>query len=361
MPDEIGSTSTRSAAALRRPADEDRGLDLGGPALASGRQGIDVSDHDGHVRKARSSSSTPPTPTSSARRPEPSIRYSNEKGTSAGSIASAAAASRQTSSALFASAVLRAEISQGAQAAFAEHAPGLLVDDAEDAADAAVLDADRIVRDVVVRLFEEPLPVEKEGVLLRPERLTRPDHALEERSEDVPHLAPALARGTTERPRMLRAEHRRIGIVVDRDELGTPEEDDLRLRRQQDADRAPEALRPRLHRTERRCRPVVRADALAHLPAACQVGFRDDDRRACAGRVWRFVSPRLRTLLYSRSTLQGDHVLLERLIGPQELRVAHRRMIHQTPPGVCQPARLGHDVWPRRQQACCRALGRQYA
>ena len=48
---------------------------------------------------------------------------------------------------------------------------GLLADDAEDAADAAVLDADRIVRDVEVRLFEESLAVEKEGVVLRPERL----------------------------------------------------------------------------------------------------------------------------------------------------------------------------------------------
>ena len=224
-----------------------------------------------------------------------------------------AAASRQISSALFVSAVLVPRFSQGAQAAFAEHASGLLVDDAEDANDAAVLDADRIVRDVVVCLFEEPLPVEKEGVVLRPERLTRPDHTLEQRPDNVPYLAPALARGTTERLRMLRAERRRIGLVVDRDELGTPEEDDLRLRRQQDADRAPEALWPRLHGTERCRRPVVLADELAHLPTARQVGFRDDDRIACEGRVLLLVPPHLHPLLDSGSTFQGDPALPARL------------------------------------------------
>ena len=83
-----------------------------------------------------------------------------------------------------------------------------------------------------------------------------------------PHLAPALAGGTTERPGMLRAEHRRVGVVVDRDELRAPEEDHLSPGWQQDADRTPEALRPRLHGAKRGRRPVVLANAAAHLAAA---------------------------------------------------------------------------------------------
>jgi len=110
--------------------------------------------------------------------------------------------------------------------------------------------------------------VEKEGVVFRPEGLPRPDHALEEWAEDVPHLAPALAGGTTERPGMLRAEHGRVGVVVDRDELRAPEEDHLSPGWQQDADRTPEALWPRLHGAKRGRGPVVLANAAAHLAAA---------------------------------------------------------------------------------------------
>ena len=69
---------------------------------------------------------------------------------------------------------------------------------------------------------------------------------------------------------MLGAEHRAIGVVVDRNELRSPEENDLRLRRQQDADRAAQALRPALDGAERRVRPLFRADEGAHFTAPYQ-------------------------------------------------------------------------------------------
>ena len=218
--------------------------------------------------RARSSRSTPQTPTSSARSPGPSNRYSSEKGASAGSIASAATASRQTSVGALRARRLRAEAPQGPKAAFAEDAPGLLADDAEDARRRCRprCGPDR-TRRRSTSLRGIPGGGEGRGGP-SPRTPPRPDHALEERAEDLPHLAPALAGGTTERPGMLRAEHRRIGVVVDRDELRAPEEDHLSPGWQQDADRAPEALRPRLHGAERvagqscsRMRPPISAAA----------------------------------------------------------------------------------------------------
>jgi hypothetical protein len=78
-----------------------------------------------------------------------------------------------------------------------------------------------------IRLLEKSLTVQEERMLLRPEGFPGLDHSLEEGAEDRPHLAPALAGGPTERPRVLGAEHRRVSVVVDRDELRTPEEDHL--------------------------------------------------------------------------------------------------------------------------------------
>ena len=43
---------------------------------------------------------------------------------------------------------------------------------------------------------------------------------------------------------MLRAEDRTVGVVVEDDEFRAPEQDDLRLGRQQHAHRAAQALRP---------------------------------------------------------------------------------------------------------------------
>ena len=244
--------------------DEDPGLDLGGQAVASGCEGLDVGNRD--VSGGEIVDLDADDPDDFRAEPRAIEQVQQREGNVGGMHRQSGR--RLPEDFLGALRVRRpcTEFSQGAEAAFAENAPGLFADDAEDSADATALDADRIVRDVKKRLFEEPLPAEKEEVVLRPKRFTRPDHALEQRSDDVPHLAPAIARRTTECPRMLRAKHRRIGVVVDRDELGTPEENDLRLRRQQDADRAPEALRPRLHGTERRRRPVVGPHLVPLLP-----------------------------------------------------------------------------------------------
>src|SRR5688572_24679486 len=163
-----------------------------------------------------------------------------------------------------------AEIAERPEPALALHATGGLTDDAEHAADPARLVAHRIVGDVEERLLREAATVEMEGVIGRPERLTRRDDALEQRPEDVPDLAPHLATGMAEHARMLASEHRNVGIVVELDELRALEQADLRLGGQQDADGAAETLRPGGGGTERRRGPVQAPETLAHLAPARQ-------------------------------------------------------------------------------------------
>ena len=69
---------------------------------------------------------------------------------------------------------------------------------------------------------------------------------------------------------MLPAEDRPIRVVIEDNKLGAPEQNDLRFRRQQDADRAAQALRPMLKRAERGRGPVLVAHEPAHFAAARQ-------------------------------------------------------------------------------------------
>jgi hypothetical protein len=52
------------------------------------------------------------------------------------------------------------------------------------------------------------------------------------------------------------ADARRVGVIVERDEIRAPEQDDLGLRGQHHADRRLQGLGPSAGRTERRDRPV---------------------------------------------------------------------------------------------------------
>src|SRR6185369_3966420 len=59
-----------------------------------------------------------------------------------------------------------------------------------------------------------------------------------------PNLSPGFATGLTERLRVLRPEHRSVGIIVERDELGSPKQNQLCLGRQQQAHGAAQTLWP---------------------------------------------------------------------------------------------------------------------
>jgi hypothetical protein len=171
---------------------------------------------------------------------------------------------------------LRGEILEQRHAARRDDPFGRLSDDAVDAADVAGLHPHRVVRHIEVGFFDEAVTLEKEQQVLGPEGFTGSHDTGEQVVEHlVPDLAPGLASRKTQGARMLRAEHRTIGVVVENGEFGTPENDDLRLRRQQHAHDAAQALRPGLHCAERRGRPVVGTNEPTHFAAASEDRLRD--------------------------------------------------------------------------------------
>src|SRR5690606_32551299 len=138
-----------------------------------------------------------------------------------------------------------AEIAQRAQSALSDHSPGRFADDTEHAADTAGFVAHRIVRNVEVGLFEIAVSLHEEWAILGPERFAGGKHAVEDLLQArAPQLVPGFANRPAQRAWMLGAEHRTVRIVVKRDQLLSPEERDLRLGGQQDAECAAQTLRP---------------------------------------------------------------------------------------------------------------------
>src|SRR6185503_15652123 len=102
---------------------------------------------------------------------------------------------------------------------------------------------------------DEAVALHDEEEVARAERLAGGDDAIEQRVQvdaGIPKLAPGDLARLAEHLRVLGSEYRDIGVVVEGDEFGPPEEDDLRLRSQQMGHRAAQALRPMLRRPERR-------------------------------------------------------------------------------------------------------------
>ncbi len=165
--------------------------------------------------------------------------------------------------------IVLGEIAKQGEAPLADHPFRRFGHDAEHAADRARFVAHRIVGHVEVGFLDEPVAFELEEEIARPERFTGSHDAVEQRMElTLPDLAPGFAAGTSERVGVLRTEDGPIGVVVQDDGAGSPEEHDLRFRRQEHADRAAQALRPRLWRAERGRAPVHLAHPPAHFAAA---------------------------------------------------------------------------------------------
>ena len=122
----------------------------------------------------------------------------------------------------------RGEILEQRHPARRDHALGGFGHDAVHAADLARLDAHRVIGDVEVGFLDESVAFENESEVLGPERLAGTHDAGQQVVQHViPDFAPRLAPRQSQRGRMLGAEHRAIGVVVEDGELGTPEQDDL--------------------------------------------------------------------------------------------------------------------------------------
>src|SRR6185295_10472424 len=88
--------------------------------------------------------------------------------------------------------------------------------------------------------------------------------------QDVPNVGPRDFEGFPQRPGMFASPDRQIGVVIYRDELRPPIQDDGEARIEADADGGPQALRPVGRRAQRRGGEVERPHERAHFTAAAQ-------------------------------------------------------------------------------------------
>ena len=155
---------------------------------------------------------------------------------------------------------------------FPDDPAGGLRDDAEDAADGTAVVAYRIVGDVEVGLLLETVPGEQEEVVGTPVGAPVARHPVEQRAEHLlPDLRPELPSRSAEEVGMLGAHHRDVGIVVEDDAFGAPEEDDRATRVEHGGHRVPQGRWP-VGQSRAECgrRPVESGDPVAHVTATGQ-------------------------------------------------------------------------------------------
>src|SRR6516165_6063086 len=102
-----------------------------------------------------------------------------------------------------------------------------LAHDAQDAADAAIRLSHGRIGNIKIDVLAHAVPFDVERPVFCRKCLPAGAHAAQERFEVVPQLRPVFAGGTAERARMLVANRRRIGIVVERNIVRTPNQDDF--------------------------------------------------------------------------------------------------------------------------------------
>ena len=168
------------------------------------------------------------------------------------------------------------QLAQGGEPALAQHAVGLLDDHAQHPGRRAVLVAQRAVGERVVGLLAVAAALEEQPQARVPGRGPGRQHLVDARADVVPDLRPDRVGALAERPRVLGRERvPRVGVVVEERQLRAPRHPHREARAEHDPHRGLQALRPALDGPERRGRPVVPRDPLAHVrvrhPASLRV------------------------------------------------------------------------------------------
>ncbi len=160
----------------------------------------------------------------------------------------------------------RREIPEVRHPALADDPLGVLRDHAEHALGAAVPAVERAVGERVVGLLRVAAALEEQQQVLVPGGHAGVEHRLDPRADVVPDLRPHLARGTTQRPRVLGLQGvPPVGVVVEHREVRAPRRPHGEPGRQQDPDGVAQLGGPGLRGPDRRLRPVPRAHGAAEL------------------------------------------------------------------------------------------------
>ncbi len=166
----------------------------------------------------------------------------------------------------------RRQFAQQSDLPLADHPRGVLGIGADDAAGRAVVVGDRAVGEGVVGLLRIAVALHDQELFLDIGPLDPAQRRGQHRADVGPDFAPHLRSRPAQRPGVLAADDRLIGIVIEIGQLGSPADPDRLARGQHDAHRRAQALGPRLRRPEGGSAPVVTADERAHLAAAGEEG-----------------------------------------------------------------------------------------
>ena len=163
----------------------------------------------------------------------------------------------------------RGDLAQECQAARADHPVGIVGIGADDAADAAIIVRDRRERKCVIGLLVIAVAMHHQQLGFRIGRLA-PHGGFDAFLDLIPDFGPDLACGPAQRTRMLAADDRQIGVVVEIDQLRAPPHPHGLARGQHDAKTCLQRPGPILRWAQRRIGPVQRTDGLAHLATTLQ-------------------------------------------------------------------------------------------
>ena len=189
--------------------------------------------------------------------PRPAALAAGRSGRTAMSLpcwARVAAAAWQALSAVLASATRAASSLSMRDAPLRDHLLGDLVHRGKHPADAVrrALIRHRAVGDGEMALLDVAVAVDLELDVLHPGGGAAVERLIDQRTDDVEDLAPAFAHRPAEELRMLRAEHRAIGVVVDLDVLRPPPQEHREAVGEQQAHHHAQTRRPAVRRPERR-------------------------------------------------------------------------------------------------------------
>ena len=166
----------------------------------------------------------------------------------------------------------RGKLAQQRQLPLADYTLRIVAVGAKNAADAAVVCWDRAIGEGVVGLLRIAVALHDEELRFHIGAFLAA-HRLGQHGRDVvPDLAPDFLGRPAERPRMLAADDRLVGVIIEVDQLGPPPDPDRLAGSQHNADRGLETLRPSFRRTERRRRPVEFAQQYRELASSRRSG-----------------------------------------------------------------------------------------
>ena len=176
------------------------------------------------------------------------------------------------------------EFAQELEAALAQDPLGLLGDDAEHPAHGTGIVGHGAVGEGVVGFLGVAAAFQEEEEALVIGGDTGRHDGLDAGTDILPDLGPDQVRRRAQRPGLLDAQGRPVGVVAEEGQLRAPGEPHGIARGEHDANDDAQALRPGLGRTQRCGRPVIGAHELAHLAAA-----REEVRARGGSPGWRAI------------------------------------------------------------------------